>query len=176
MSIDYSKIICFDMEMCCWENQEKPGEIISIGLCELNLKTGSISREVHYVVKPAKDEVSPFCTNLTGLTQRMVDRQGRPLKAVLENITTKFGSKRPYAAWGTDAEYLANQCSSIGLASPLKTTLDLGLLYKIRQRSDKAVSLTNALSKAGLDFEGKAHNALVDAVNLARLVVATDLL
>lgn len=176
MSIDYSKVICFDMEMCCWEDRDKPGEIISIGLCELNLKTGTISREAHYIVKPSADEVSPFCTNLTGLTQRMIDRQGRPLQVVLESITKHYGSRRPYAAWGSDAEYLANQCNLVGATSPLKTTLDLGLLYKIKKRSDRAVSLKNALTQAGLQFEGKAHNALVDAINLARLVVAADLL
>lgn len=176
MSIDYSKVICFDMEMCCWDDQRQIGEIISIGLCELNLVTGEIAREAHYFVKPRADEVSPFCTGLTGITQRMVDKQGRPLRAVLETIAKNYGSKRPYVAWGTDADYLANQCRALDATSPLVTSIDLGLLYKIRRRSDRSVSLKAALDHAGIEFHGTAHNALVDAVNLARLIVAADLL
>lgn len=176
MSIDYSKVICFDMEMCCWDDHRKTGEIISIGLCELNLVTGEIARDAHYFVKPCADEVSAFCTELTGITQRMVDKQGRPLQAVLDTITKNYGSKRPYVAWGADAEYLANQCRVLGIASPLQSNVDLGLLYKIQQRTDRSVSLKAALGRAGLEFEGTAHNALVDAINLARLVVAAKLL
>ena len=176
MSIDYSKVICFDMEMCCWDDHRQTGEIISIGLCELNLTNGEIARDAHYFVKPRADKVSPFCTSLTGITQRMVDKQGRPLKAVLDTITKNYGSKRPYVAWGADAEYLANQCRNIDIVSPLVSTIDIGLIYKIRRRSDRSVSLKAALGHEGLEFQGTAHNALVDAVNLARLVVAADLL
>lgn len=176
MSIDYSKVICFDMEMCCWDDHRQTGEIISIGLCELNLVSGEVSRDAHYFVKPRTDEVSPFCTGLTGITQRMVDKQGRPLKAVLDTIAKNYGSKRPYVAWGADAEYLANQCSALEITSPLVSTIDLGLIYKIKRRSDRSVSLKAALGHAGLEFQGTAHNALVDAVNLARLIVAANLL
>lgn len=176
MSIDYSKVVCFDMEMCCWENQKGTGEIISIGLCELNLVNGEISRDAHYFVKPRVDVVSEFCTNLTGITQRKVDRQGRPLEAVLETMAKNYGCKRPYVAWGSDAEYLANQCSALGFSSPLQSTIDLGLLFKIRKRRDRGISLTAALASYGQTFEGEAHNARVDAINLARLIVAGDLL
>jgi inhibitor of KinA sporulation pathway (predicted exonuclease) len=176
VSINYSKVVCFDMEMCCWEDRPGTGEIISIGLCELNLATQEIARDTHYFVKPQSDQVSDYCTQLTGITPRMVERQGRPLEAVLETISKNFGSKRPYAAWGTDAQYLAHQCSSIGIDSPIQTAIDIGVLYKLRNRSDRSISLTAALERAGSSFEGKAHNALVDAKNLARLIVEVRLL
>lgn len=176
MSIDYSKVVCFDMEMCCWEDKPNTGEIISIGLCELNLVNFEISREKHYFVKPRHDEVSDYCRKLTGITQKMVDRQGRSLEDVLLTITNNFGTRRPYVAWGTDADYLARQCNEFGFSSPLQTSIDVGLLYRIKQRNGPALSLTGALEKAGLQFEGQAHNALVDAKNLARLIIMAKLL
>ena len=176
MSFNFSKVICFDMEMCCWDDGSAPGEIISIGLCELNLASQEITRDTHYVVKPQNDKVSEFCQELTGISQRMVDRQGRPLEDVMATISKNFGTKRPYAAWGTDAQYLARQCASIGITSPVQTSLDMSLLYKLRNWSDRSTSLTAALEKAGTTFEGKAHNALVDAKNLARLILEIRLL
>lgn len=176
VSVNYSKVICFDMEMCCWEDRPGTGEIISIGLCELNLASQEISRDTHYVVKPQSDRVSDFCQELTGISQRMVDRQGRPLEDVMATISKNFGTKRPYAAWGTDAQYLARQCAAIGIISPIQTAIDMGVLYKLRHLSDRSISLTAALERAGTTFEGKAHNALVDAKNLARLILEIRLL
>jgi inhibitor of KinA sporulation pathway (predicted exonuclease) len=175
MSIDYAKILCFDMEMCCWPNRG-PGEIISIGVCELNLENSQISRKSHHLVKPRAELISPFCTDLTGITQRMVDKEGRPLEDVLNTVRNQYGSKRPYAAWGSDAEYLAAQCRRFRIRTPIKAKLDIELLYRIKRRSSESVGLTDALRRQGIEFEGQAHNALADAINLARLVVADQLL
>lgn len=176
MSASHSKVICYDLEMCCWENQRPLGEIISIGLCELDLSDGTIQREGHFYVKPRRDRVSKFCEDLTGISQRIIDCQGKPLQNVLDTITKNFGSRKPYVAWGDDATYLGRECRKNGFSSPLRSAVDVALLYKIRSRNGQNVSLSQALALAGAEFEGKAHNALVDAKNLASLIVKTNLL
>jgi len=176
MSSNFSKVVCFDMEMCCWEDKRQLGEIISIGLVELDLATGQTHREAHYYVKPVRDRVSPFCEGLTGITQRMVDRQGRALQDVITTITKGFGARRPYVAWGDDAAYLARECRKHGFTSPFHLSVDAGLLYRIKKRSSENVGLSQALQRAGAEFEGLAHNALVDAKNLATLIVRAELL
>ncbi|MBB4861249.1 inhibitor of KinA sporulation pathway (predicted exonuclease) [Pseudomonas nitritireducens] len=178
MSHDLSKLACWDMEMCCWEGRPI-GEIISIGIAELHLPTGRITREANYIVRPDRDKVSEFCTELTGITQRMVDRQGRSLADVLKTIEMKFGGAgKVYVAWGDDAGYLQRQCDWRGIKSPVKQSLDASLLYRIRQRmtDGKSVGLLSALTKAGLAFEGRQHNSLNDAKNLARLITKENLL
>lgn len=171
-----TKVICWDMEMCCWGDKSRTGEIISIGLCELNLSNGEISRERHFYVKPMRDRVSDYCSDLTGITQKMVDRQGRPLQEVVNSFTKSFGTKKPYVAWGTDAKYLAQQCFRSGFRSPLESTIDAGLLYRLKARSGSSIGLSQALLDSGIEFQGQAHNALNDAHNLARLISASNLL
>ena len=153
------------------------GEIISIGIVELCLISGKTYREGNYIVKPEHDSVSKFCTELTGITPSMVEKQGRPLAKVVETIKNKFGGKRAYVAWGTDADYLRKQCELKGIESPINTAINASLLYMIRTRHNGGqISMLKALNDSGLEFLGKQHNALVDSMNLARLIYTKSLL
>lgn len=160
--------------MACWNNREKnTGEIISIGVVELCLVSGTQLREAHYLVKPDHDEVSEFCTKLTGISQVMVNRQGRPLAAVLETLQKKFGGAgKVYVAWGEDGKYLDDECISKGIQSPITCHINASLLYRLRKRSKdgKSIGLIRAMNSNGLEFDGKAHNAIIDAKNLANLI------
>ena len=44
--MNYTRIVCFDLEMCCWDDERKArtGEIIEIGVAELDLQSGEIVR------------------------------------------------------------------------------------------------------------------------------------
>ena len=91
--MNYTKLVCLDLEMTCWDDGREPrtGEIIEIGLAKVNLNTQEIEKSSSYIVKPEHDEISEFCTQLTGHTQRIIDRQGRPLKDVLETVVKNYG-------------------------------------------------------------------------------------
>lgn len=84
--MSYTKIVCFDLEMCCWETEEetgkKTGEIIEIGLCKIDLEKREIVKRSQYYVKPEKDEISKFCTKLTGITPSIIAKQGRSLSSL----------------------------------------------------------------------------------------------
>lgn len=176
---DYSKIICFDLEMCCWDGGERQiGEIISIGLVEMCLETGTHMRTAEFIVKPQYDDVSAFCTKLTGISQSQINKQGRPLEKVMETVKTKFGGDRKvYTAWGDDGNYLAKECDEKGFSSPIASHLNAALLYMTKHRhSGGQVAMKRAMNHYGLAFEGHQHNALNDATNMARLVHAAKLL
>lgn len=177
MSTDYSKIVCFDLEMCCWEDARQLGEIISFGVCELDLHSGKITREAHYYVKPVSDTVSEFCTSLTGITQRVVSRQGRPLNDVVNSVASKFGKKRPYVAWGQDGNYLSRMARKQNFFLPDMIFLDASLLYQLRKRhTGGSIGLKQAMKNEGLEFDGTAHNALNDSRNMARLITQSQLI
>ncbi len=177
MRVDHSVLICFDMEMCCWKDSRTLGEIISIGAVKLNLETGIIEDRIHYLVKPDQDEVSAFCTELTGITPAMVHKQGRPLSAVLDSLRHRMGGhQKVYASWGNDAAILAEECKRKAVEVPILNSLNISALYTLRLRHQgHRIGLQKALRKEGLAFEGTAHNALVDSENLARLIVHTKL-
>ena len=73
--MNHNRVVCFDLEMCCWNENGigKTGEIIEIGLAEIDLTSGEIVKRAQYYVKPEADEVSQFCTELTGISPRKIE-------------------------------------------------------------------------------------------------------
>ena len=73
------KIIIIDLEATCWQGAVPAGqenEIIEIGLSVLDTLTGEISKNQGILVKPQRSSVSEFCTELTTITQDLLDKQG----------------------------------------------------------------------------------------------------
>lgn len=172
--MSYSKIVCFDLEMCCWndatETGKKTGEIIEIGICKIDLEKGTILKRAQYYVKPEKDEISPFCTELTGITQRVISKQGRPLADVIQTMIKNFGgSNSIYAAWGRDDQVLFNECKEKGIDLPFQNYLNIALLDRVKNRRSSKVNMTEVMKEYDLDFEGQLHSGADDAYNLARL-------
>lgn len=172
--IRLDRLIVFDVEKTCWEGDAPPGqrsEIIEIGLAELQLGPDpAIGRTARYLVRPVASQVSAYCTQLTGLTQREV-RQGRPLGEVLSTMSRQFGSAgKCWAAWGRDDQDLTVGCTALGIAPPnLGGFLDLGGLWSMFAGGGRAVGLEDALHALGMAFEGVPHRALDDARNTARV-------
>ena len=62
-----------DLEATCWEGDPPPGqtsEVIEIGVCVYDPATRQRQSKHQLLVKPARSEVSAFCTRLTGWTAR----------------------------------------------------------------------------------------------------------
>lgn len=76
--MNYNRVVCFDLEMCCWNENGvgTTGEIIEIGLAEIALDQQEIVKRAQYYVKPEKDEISLFCSQLTGITPRKSKSRG----------------------------------------------------------------------------------------------------
>ena len=172
--MNYSRMVCLDLEMCCWDDGREPrtGEIIEIGLAEIDLKKGEVVQRTQYYVKPEWDEVSSFCTELTGITPRMVNRQGRPLADVLKTVEHKFGAaNKIYAAWGRDDQVLLKECQAKGIRYPFREFMNLATLYRMRQRTKARFGHKKAMEIEGLGWEGRHHSGGDDAYNLARLAL-----
>ncbi len=167
-----SRLVCFDLEMCCWDQgPRRTGEIIEFSLAEVDLASGHLLRSNQYYVAPEHDQVSEFCTGLTGITPRIVRRQGRPLADVLATVQRHYGGRNKlYASWGRDDLILRRECAAKGLEYPLREHLNLNTLYRLRYQTPN-LALSDAMARIGLCFEGQAHSALVDARNLAQLAL-----
>lgn len=172
--MNYRKITCFDLEMCCWDDGRNPrtGEIIEIGVASLNLVSKEITSRSQYYVLPEKDEISDFCTELTGITQSRLNKQGRPLADVLESLKAKYGRHSIYAAWGRDNLVLQKECMKKGLEMPFYEFFNLKSLFMMDRRfKNKGLGMRKAMELAGLEFEGNHHSGADDAYNLARLAL-----
>lgn len=167
--MNYKKIVCFDLEHCCWAENNRIGEIIEIGVAEIDTASGDV-RKSQYYVKPEKDEVSDYCLSLTGIGQKTVNKQGRPLGGVLVTLAKNYGGvNKIYACWGKDDEDLKKECENKGLISPINHCLNLAMLAGLQFRGSKNLSQVEVMDKFGLYFEGRRHSGVDDAYNLALL-------
>lgn len=172
--MNYNRVVCFDLEMCCWNNDGvgTTGEIIEIGLAEIDLNRGEIVKRAQYYVKPEKDEISGFCFELTGITPRKIQKQGRPLEQVIQSMVKNFGGpNKIYAAWGRDDEILRLECQQKGINFPFKEFLNLATLYRIKYRLKDKIGHKAAQQQLDIEWEGRQHSGYVDAYNLAKLAL-----
>jgi inhibitor of KinA sporulation pathway (predicted exonuclease) len=174
--VNCNRVVCFDLEMCCWNENGvgTTGEIIEIGLAEIDVEKGEVVKRAQYFVKPERDEISVFCTELTGITPRRIDKQGRPLALVLKTMVKNFGgANKIYASWGRDDQILRQECQQKGLELPFKEFINLSTLYRIRHRfKDKRIGHREAQENVGIAWEGRQHSGYVDAYNLAKLAIS----
>ncbi|CAM3718365.1 exonuclease [Vibrio aerogenes CECT 7868] len=173
--MNYNRVVCFDLEMCCWNENGvgTTGEIIEIGLAEIALDQQAIVKRAQYYVKPENDEISLFCSQLTGITPRKIEKQGRPLEQVIQSMIKNFGAgNKIYAAWGRDDLILKQECESKHIECPVGEFLNLATLFRIQQRmKNKRIGHRDAQELLGIDWEGRQHSGYVDAFNLAKLAL-----
>lgn len=170
--IRLDKILSVDFELTCWEGPPPPGqrpEIIQIGLCEIDCLTWERTRTGMWYVKNEQSGVSEFCTELTGITQRVLDRRGVPLSEAARLLKKKFGTLgKTWMAWGHDLDDHDADCASKGVEKFMSTSfLNLGLLYSQVAGEGRSLGLGETCERLGVEFGGKAHDALDDAVALA---------
>lgn len=164
-------ILVIDIEMTC-EQEKIPNyepEIIQIGIVELNYRGEFIKEHMRYV-KPTVNPISEFCTKLTGITPKQV-KSAPNLRETLNSLV-KIGIKnKRLVFWGHDDIQFAEECNRKGIDFKLSSnTMNLSLFHSVMCGIDSKVKLNNALRDWGIEPEGDAHDALVDARNTARLL------
>ena len=175
--ISEKKIQFIDLELLCWEPSIVPSgqskHIIQIGLVEIDAIQLDILRKQSYFVRPNfAFEVSKFCTDLTGITQEQLIKKGRPFPEVIRSIQKNWGtSGKVTYAWGDDNEPIREHCTLYNIPNPWAHTgiWDFGVFFRSAHKLQRRLPLTKALEHLKLTFEGRAHDALTDATNLAIL-------
>lgn len=111
--MNYNCVVCFDLEMCCWNENGVGimGEIIEIGLVEIDFVVGEIVKCVQYFVKLEKDEILLFCVEFIGIILCKIEKQGWFLVEVIQFMVKNFGGlNKIYVLWGCDDFILFNEC------------------------------------------------------------------
>lgn len=166
-----------DVEATCWEGEPPHGErseIIEVGVCALETRTGRIAATESILVRPARSRVSAFCTRLTTLTPEQVDG-GVSFADACARLVTRFAAReRLWASYGDyDRGQFETQCREMNVPYPFGrrhmnvktwTALTLGL--------DREVGMQEALRRLHLPLEGTHHRGGDDAHNIARILAA----
>lgn len=174
-------IVVVDVESTCWDtrNGEHPphdekSEIIEVGVCLLNVKTGMRSQKKSIVIKPLVSKVSKFCTVLTGHTQTMVDQGVSFAEACLCLIEEYGAQNRVWASYGDyDRKMFQMQCGRTnGPIYPFSDRhINVKTIAALRQKRSKETGMKRCLTEwYNLPMTGRHHNGADDAWNIAAIL------
>lgn len=169
-------IIVVDLEATCWNGSIPKGqvsEIIEIGICLLDTQTGAISKNQGILIKPERSEISPFCTELTTITQGLLDTEGISFTAASEILRTEYsGYKHTWASYGQyDLNIMKMQCSFRGVEYPLSQDhINVKTLFSEVRGLRKKVGMKGALGILEIPLEGTHHRGVDDARNIAKIL------
>ncbi len=173
-----SKYVVIDLEMCRVPKSKKASypfyqEIIEIGAVLLN-EDFEVADTFKTYVSPQYGRVDKYIYNLTGITNDVI-RKAPSFPDALELFLAWVPEDAVLVSWSHSDKYqLREESTGKGirfdcLDALLETAVDCQIAFSKRIDSSKNHSLTDALIIAAIDYDDGAHDALVDAMNTARL-------
>jgi inhibitor of KinA sporulation pathway (predicted exonuclease) len=146
-------------------------EIIEMGVVELDVQLLELGRRDSYYIKNEYSPVTKRCTELTGITQKTLDKQGRRLSEVFASFSKKYGpGNKAWVAWGSDKEAVDRDCVRKGVRSPFSEAFfNLGLEFSQMTGIGRSIGLHDALRMLGEEPITEHHRAVNDAIESARV-------
>ncbi|XP_031627702.1 ERI1 exoribonuclease 2-like [Contarinia nasturtii] len=196
----FEYLICLDFEATCWDKvamdvriKEQKQEIIEFGAVLVNLRSGAVEAEFHEYVRPTNQPIlSKFCTNLTGITQALIDRQ-QPFPVVYRkfdnwltgirtekqlgfaNPSMRTGNHRntTFCSWTNWdlGKFFKWDCARHGIRQPgyFRAWID-GRKVFTNKFPRRQINFEQALRQLNVPRTGDAHSAIGDAKTLASLM------
>ena len=174
--MNYDKIVVIDVEATCWRGPPPSGQrnqIIEVGVTLLDTKAWACSDKKSILVKPSNSSVSDFCTELTGITQQMLDEDGVSFKKACDILAAEYNSpKRVWASYGDyDRSIFRRNCDDEKVRYPFgKQHLNVKLLFGLKEQLPSGIGMANALALIKMPLEGQHHRGHDDAWNTAKLL------
>jgi inhibitor of KinA sporulation pathway (predicted exonuclease) len=170
------KIIIIDLEATCWQGAVPKGqenEIIEIGLAVLDTVSGEISKNKGILIKPQRSTVSPFCTELTTITQELLDEKGILFEEAIEQLIDEYQpDSYTWASYGQyDLNMLKRQCKSFGISYPMGDQhINVKTIFADVYGLEKPTGMNGALHILDIPLEGTHHRGVDDAKNIAKIL------
>ena len=172
-----NKIIVVDLEATCWEDdgdyQRNHSEIIEIGICVLDQSTGEITQNKGILVKPEQSEISPFCKQLTTISQEMIDAEGVYLDEAVNELFQNYGSHLyTWASYGAyDKNMFRQQCKLKNIDYPFSDNhINVKELFREARGIRRSVGMKKALRMLNMNLDGTHHRGIDDAFNTAKIL------
>lgn len=181
----YDYICVVDFEATCEENNPSDfvHEIIEFPIVLIDTNTLEIVDSFQEYVKPELNpQLSDFCVELTGITQKIVDEADtfpKVFRRVVSWLQKKeLGTKYKYAlltdgSWDM-SKFLYTQCRLSRIRYPqfarkwINIRKSYGNYYKVARNQTK---LNCMLENLGMQYEGRPHCGLDDSRNIARIAI-----
>lgn len=188
MAKNLERILVVDVEATCWEHEtvgdpHKVNEIIQIGVSQVQvLHNGRPHPELpvtkidNIFVKPIMSEVSEFCTQLTGITQKHLDKHGITYPQAVARLKKHGSRSLAWMSWGDYDRTMFHNMNKIWVSGggdlyPFGNThTNLKNLFSLVFGLPKEYGLKTAMDMLGLEFKGNQHDGADDAYNTARIL------
>lgn len=175
-----NKILVLDSELTCFECSERecgvPQEIIQFGMAIVNVDTLDIERSGAYYVTNERVNLSKFCTQLTGITEKTLYNQGLQLGHVAELLRERWGvssKKTQVVTWGCESQWMKPDFNIKRVDYPFRDNmLDLAGYLKFGKAFQPGLRLMDVAQEYGVEVERPIHDAKNDAITTARLLIA----
>jgi len=183
MTRQLDKILVIDLEATCWREKPPEGqqsEIIEIGLCVLDVRSGERAAPQAILVRPQRSTLSEYCRKLTTLTPQMLAEGINFSEACLLLREEYHSQTRTWASYGDyDRQQFMKQCQDWGVPYPFgRSHINVKNLFALQMDLEHEVDLQRGMDLIGLPFEGTLHRGVDDAWNIAamlsRMLLARD--
>ena len=170
------KILIVDIEATCWNGNPPEGmtsDIIEVGICMLDVKTGEISDKRGILIKPERSTVSDFCTELTTITPEMISEEGISFKEACAILRKEYQSQsRSWASYGAyDLKHFQRQCAELGVGYPFGPShINVKTLFALKRKMNHETGMAGALDGLSIPLEGTHHRGVDDANNIAKIL------
>lgn len=170
-------LLVVDIEATCWENNPPEGEvneIIEVGIVSIDMVKHVVERKEGILVKPQFSKVSPFCTQLTTLTQEQVDTEGVSFTEACHKLRKKYDSRNvAWASWGDyDRKQFERNAQLYKTQYPFSNShLNIKTMFSIFGGFTYELGMREALTHCGLTLEGTHHRGVDDAYNISRILL-----
>lgn len=168
------KILIIDLEATYWNGvqpKDQVSEIIEIGIALLDINTGDISDNIGLLIKPTKSKVSAFCTELTTITQELLDTEGISFDEACKFLAKNYW-QYTWASYGNyDLRMMKDQCQIRNIAYPLSQNhINVKELFTDVKKLNKKVGMNGALHILNLPLKGIHHRGVDDAKNISKIL------
>ena len=175
MAKQLDQILVIDVESTCWEGMPPEGqinEIIEIGICPIDVATLERLEKRSILVKPAKSEISEYCTALTTLTPDMFT-DSETFSQAAQILRRQYHSQRRiWTSWGDyDRRQFERNCWEYRVAYPFGLRhLNVKSLFALATGRSREIELDAAYNLLGKTLEGTHHRGDDDAWNIAGIL------
>lgn len=159
------------------EYNQPSGKTIQIGAAVFKVKTGEMIESMEIYVNPG-ETIQPFIVDLTGVTDKDVSN-GMSIQdayLMLKDLHKRNKCFKNPLVWGSgvrnDSQHIHSE-ANLGDENFMGfRVLDAKTIYqslKMFQNDTVRGGLKKSMESIGIQFEGRPHSALADAVNTFRI-------
>jgi ERI1 exoribonuclease 3 len=176
LSTNYDYLIVLDFEATCWENSNDH-EIIEFPSVVVDIKNKKIINKIEQFVKPSYNpKLSPFCKNLTSISQADVDGGISLQEAIIEhyNFMQKYPNSIIVTCGDWDLKTMLPQDASynkIYVASCYKQWINLKVPFCKVYKLQKSPGMVGMLNMLKIKLEGTHHRGIDDCTNIAKIAI-----